>query len=323
MAERKMPAASEIEISYRHFAEQIDAKSGIPVGLVPLEVIFENGIRLFKEGAKIHDIGGGTGASFEYILSKAPLYEKTTLRGVVSEPFNEIPSKLAAKLSHEISSFRVIRADAMEAATNVKGCDLVTMINMIHLIPKKERAKLLENVYESMNEGGYLVVATTFIDEWVPNTEVDKFSQALAIRSIRIAQQKLDEDDFNNLRKNIRNSKLHFDSYRKYTRTFKEAGFEVVKSDLAEMPCTLESYALISKDEEWLKHLLPGVELSKAAQISQLAVAKVKEDKKLDNSSPLPRNTWVALFKKPDNKHLDWDVADESEREEEKNLVAV
>ena len=67
MVEAKKPAETP-DLSYK-FSEQIDFKTGIPVGLMPLEVIREKDLLRIPQGSVYHDIGGGTGSSARYVLS--------------------------------------------------------------------------------------------------------------------------------------------------------------------------------------------------------------------------------------------------------------
>src|SRR3990167_2030114 len=86
MVEAQKPAGTAKDISYKYFAEQIDRETGVPVGLVPLEAVFDRGLIDFPENAKWHDVGSGVFASTKYILSKIPTQIRKSLTVVTSDP---------------------------------------------------------------------------------------------------------------------------------------------------------------------------------------------------------------------------------------------
>lgn len=301
MVEADKPANTQELISYRYFAEQLDPRAGLPVGLVPLEALREHTPGFFSKGSKYHDVGGGTGASFNYFFQRIPLYLRSRIDCVISEPFNEASEDNLIRFSETLNSFRVLKMEANEAVRQERNCDLVTMINMIHLIPEKTRAQLLTDTFESLNPGGFLVVSTTFIDEWIPSgrfEEINGLHTAWRLAVLREIRSR-DNIDFDDLKKRLKEERLKFWTAKEYLDAIKRAGFEIAFSDLLEMPCNVKSYDLISCDDEWLKHTLPGVDLEQAAEISRTSLQRVVEDKGLNYEYSLPRNTLVAVGFRP------------------------
>lgn len=313
MLEQKgIDPAAHSETSYGNFSDQIDAESGIRVGLVPLELAFQEKPVLSSifEKAKIHDVGVGRAASTEYILSKVSPKIRSTLTVVASDPYpeGEDPTEI---LAEEVASHKFIKAFANEAVSQVKDCDLITMINMIHLVPEEQREKLPSLVFDSLKPGGIWIVSTTFIDEWAPNKEVFNFIAAWRFSVVKkvVKDKVIEVDKFREL---LETNQLKTWSAREYINRISGAGFNIVFPDnlevpvaelanvpLQTMPGTLEGYKLISYDKEWLDHAVPGVAYPLATQISHDSLEAVRKRHEWTNDHSLPRNTLVVIAQKP------------------------
>src|SRR3989344_2334703 len=125
---KKTPADTSQDISYKYFAEQIDTETGIPVGMVPLEVVFDRGLVNFLQNAKWHDVGAGVFASTRHIASKIPPDVRETMTLVVSDPFFD-PESLLEFVSHIEPQFRdhaLMRDSANSAVAREKDCNQIT-----------------------------------------------------------------------------------------------------------------------------------------------------------------------------------------------------
>src|SRR3989344_6713674 len=128
MVEAPKPAGTPQEISYRYFAEQIDEATGIPVGLVPVEIAFQRNCLELRPYSKWHDVGAGVFASTRRIASKIPPDVKETMTLVASDPFFDAESLLEF-VSHIAPQFRdhtLMGDSANSAVAREEDCDQIT-----------------------------------------------------------------------------------------------------------------------------------------------------------------------------------------------------
>ena len=85
----------------------------------------------------------------------------------------------------------------------------------------------------------------------------------------------------------------------RYIEEVEEAGFEIELAEIVQMPCTVESYRLISKDREWLANTMPGIPLEIASKVSIKAIDQLVESGKYRPEDFMPRNTLVLVGRKP------------------------
>lgn len=314
---KKTPADSSQEISYKYFAEQIDRETGVPVGMVPLEVVFDHGLINLPENAKWHDVGSGVFASTKYILSKIPEQIRRSLTVVTSDPV--IPDATTREgFARNYLSFvlndRYHPLDANAAVLREQQCDIITMINMIHNVEEAKRPELFEETYSSLIEGGKLLLSTSFMDKWWANRET-MYLQAFwkRAREAEVAERGLAIGEVN----------FELWPAERYIQELETAGFEIDYKSVEIMPCTVESYELISHDAEWLGNTMPGVDLKTASDISICALRKVASEKQWDKDYPLPRNTLVVVAGKPDYESVSSDSGTETKAPVKRELVLV
>lgn len=287
------------------FSEQIDRKTGIPVGMVPLDSVSRHNPELFeiKPGSRIHDVGVGRGGSTDFILSKVEPEVLPTLDVVTSDPYPEEESPLN-RLASIVKSHTFIKDFANRAIARVKECDLISMVNMIHLIGEKQREEVPGLVWNSLLPGGRWGFSTTFIEEWCPNEEVKKFIDDWTMAKVKEVAKR----GIFNVRgfvTNLREHALKMWEATKYIEEVKRAGFRILFPpdpaiiELQTMPGTAESYRLISRDMQWLDHSMPDIDYSTAAEISRRALDAVLERRGWTDDHPLPRNTLVVVAQKP------------------------
>ena len=292
MVEAPKPARTPEEISYRYFAEQIDEATGIPVGMVPLEVVFDRGLVNFLRNAKWHDVGAGVFASTRHIASKIPPDIRETMTLVSSDPFFDAESLLEF-VSHIAPQFRdhVLMGDsANSAVAREKDCDQITMINMVHLVPEEERVDLLNAANSSLKAHGKLTIVTSFIQNW----NVDRRTLAFQIAWLRAKGDLLKLYEYE-----LPNTAFPMWDSDRYIEEVEEAGFEIELAEIVQMPCTVESYRLISKDREWLANTMPGIPLEIASKVSIKAIDQLVESCKYKPEDFMPRNTLVLVASKP------------------------
>lgn len=296
-------AAPGQETSYS-FSEQIDPKTGTPVGLVPLELVYRKHPEFFSfaPGFKYHDVGIGRAGSTNFFLDKLPPEVCKSLTLVTSEPYPEERfARTREELGGRVASYFFLEELANVAVRNERDCDLITLINMIHLVPETERIELIRDTYDSLKPGGRLIISTTFIEEWSPGEEVTTLMNRLT-KSV-LTEAKRNGVNIRELLNRLKHESLVMWSTEEYLRRIKEAGFEIEfpasSSELVTMPCTAQSYFFISEDYDWLRHTLPGVEHGLAIDITRGALGLVLQEKGLDYSHPLSRNTLVVVAQKP------------------------
>ena len=294
MVEAPKPAGTPQEISYRHFAEQIDEATGIPVGLVPVEIAFQRNCLEFRPYSKWHDVGAGVFASTRHIASKIPPDVKETMTLVASDPFFDAESLLEF-VSHIAPQFRnhaLMEDSANSAVAREDDCDQITMINMIHLVPEEERIDLLNAANSSLKVDGRLTIVTSFIHNWYP----DKRMLAFQIAWLRAKGDLLKLYCYES--PNTAFPMWHSD---RYIEEVGEAGFEIELAEIVPMPCTVETYRLISKDREWLENTMSGIPLEIASEVSIKAIDQLVESGKYKPEDPMPRNTLVLVGSKSPN----------------------
>lgn len=302
--EAPKPADTDSNISYIHFAEQIDPETGEFVGLVPMIPSFESpGSVSLGYNCRVLEIGAGLGHSFDFVLRKTQTTRRgvlPTVSGVLTDPFNSLKRELEEKFRRDIGAFAFYQMGALESAdTFAGGSDLVIMANMIHLVEKDELEDLVTVLGERLDEGKEVLVSTTFIREWQYNKAVTDFHNSMTMAvSLDAFRRKLIT------REDLRGAELEERPAEYYIELFARRGFEVRFPDGKPyhlMPCTVKSYDLIGHDPDWLKRSLPNVEPQLAQEIIHSAVVRVMERNNLQSDSPLPRNTLVFVARRVSN----------------------
>lgn len=293
MVERQAPAEGHPgKISYEWFARSIDPETKIPVGFVPLESVFSGGAVEFSYCSKLHDVGAGTGRSTEYLLSKVPVDRRKTLDLVVSEPSGENQPSILRRLG---SIARLLQKDAQEAIRLERDCDVISIINAIHLFPEDLRVELLRESFNSLSADGSLIVSTTFIEEGIPDYEQPFFNKWMSNMFRMLV--KFNEDARAVIRR-VRESKLQMWPAEKYEEAFAQAGFRHFESFIQSMPCTLESLRGICHYPVFTSHILPGIDPKKAAVIASRTVKQTWEQFGRGDHDVSPRNTLVLVGRK-------------------------
>jgi len=297
------PAEPDQKTSYS-FSEQIDPETGVPVGLAPIELVYREHPEFFSlaPGSKYYDVGVGRAGSTNFFLDKLPPGVCKTLALVTSEPHPEEGfTRICEELDGRVASYKFFKESANKVVVSEKDCALITLINMIHLVPEAERIELIRDAYDSLEPGiGRLIISTTFIDEWIPNKDVLLFNNGLT-RAV-FSGAKRSGVDTRSLVERLKSEGLVMWSVKEYLERIGEAGFEIEfpasSSELMTMPCTAESYHLIAEDRSWLDHTFPGIDYVLAKDITRKALASMLQGRDLDYSYPLPRNTLVVVARK-------------------------
>lgn len=288
-----------------YFSDQIDYETNVPVGMVPLESVYRQNPTLFKvnPGSKIHDVGVGRGGSIDFILSKVPPEVLPTLTVVTSDPYPEEESPLE-RLANVVRSHTFIKDVANEAIVRVKNCDLISLVNMIHLVPEEQRKDLFGLVRDSLANKGRMIISTTFIEEWSPNEAVTKIVDDWTMAKVKeVAKRGI--FTVREFVTRLREHALKTWEAKKYIEEVKKAGFRILfpldpeNIELQTMPGTAESYRLISYDREWSGHTMPGIDYKTAAEISSKTLKVVLQRKGWRDDHPLPRKTLVVVAQKP------------------------
>lgn len=288
------------DLSYK-FSEQMDPKTGFAVGLVPLEIVRKKGyLAQLPFGSTYHDIGGGLGTSARHVLSMVPDDVRRSLRVVVSEPYNDIPTHARRAIAEQVGGLVVLRNDAVASAGVVKA-DLTSLINMVHLLEEGERTVLWKKLFDSSPDGSLQIVITTFIENWIPEDRKDQvsgFMEMWMMRIARDARDKLSDEEFAEFRRRKKAEKLPLLNVEELVAEMTSAGFEILHQSIETMPCTVESYDLIRYDQEWLGFITPGIKPKIACQIQGDALQRVIDSKGLDFETEMPRNTLVLVARK-------------------------
>ena len=291
---KKTPADTTQEISYKYFAEQIDGETGIPVGMVPLEVVFDRGLVSFPQNAKWHDVGAGVFASTKHIASKIPPDVRETMTLVASDPFFDVESlhEFVSQITPQFRDHIVMGDFANSAVVRERDCDQITMINMAHLVSEEERIPLLSAANSSLKADGKLTIVTSFIQNW----NVDRRTLAFQIAWLRAKGDLLKLYEYE-----LPNTAFPMWDSDRYIEEVEEAGFEIELAEIVQMPCTVESYRLISKDKEWLENTMPGIPLEIASEVSVKAIGQLIELGRYKPEDSMPRNTLVLVGSKFSN----------------------
>ena len=289
---RQQPAGTPREISYKFFAAQIDRDTGIPVGLFPLEIAFQRNCLQFRHDTKWHDVGAGVFASTKHIASKIPPDVRRTMTLVASDPLFDPESahEFALQMAQQFGDYVIMRDFANSAVAREIDCALITMINMIHLVPEEKRVDLLRAANSSLEASGKLTIETSFIHNW----NVDRRTLVFQIAWIRAKGDLLKLYGY----EPPKSAFPMWDSDR-YIKEVKEAGFEIQLAEIVQMPCTVESYRLISQDREWLENTMPGIPPEIASEVSVKAIDQLIGSGRYQLEDLMPRNTLVLVGRKP------------------------
>ncbi|MBI4037569.1 hypothetical protein HY382_00815 [Candidatus Curtissbacteria bacterium] len=290
------------DLSYK-FSEQIDVSTGLPVGLVPLEIVRRKSyLNNIRPNAIYHDIGGGTGASARYILSMIPADVKEGMRVIISEPYNYIPHTVRQEIVKEVDELVIIKSAAVSSAGLIEA-DVSSLINMVHLIPKGDRVEMWKRLFDASPIGSVGIVSTTFITDWIPEelhaNRVAYFFQAWMMQIARRAKEVLSDEVFAEFRARKKTEKLSLLDSNGLIQEIIGAGFEIEHKSNETMPCNVESYDLIRYDKEWIDFITPVIEPAQACEIQGYALQKTMKEKDLTLEDRMPRNTLVLVFRKP------------------------
>ena len=323
MVEAKKPAETP-DLSYK-FSEQIDFKTGIPVGLVPLEVIRQKDLLRILQGSVYHDIGGGTGSSARYVLSLLPESVRPTIVAVVSEPYNDLSLENKIAIRNQTRDLIVLKIDASSAAGTV-GAELTSTVNVVHLLEKDERLQLWERLFDTSSDASQHIISTTFVKNWIPREEKRKIESFMLSWSLQISRElrkKLTKEEYAQFQAGHKLEKLPLLDEAELVGEITEAGFEIQHQSIETMPCTLESYDFIRYDPEWLKFTTRGIDPKLASEVQGVALRKVMDEKGWTMSEPMPRNTLVIVARKPDDESVSSDSRTETKAPHERELVLV
>lgn len=304
MVEHKATPAAPSEPEYI-FSDQIDPETGLPVGMVPLESVYRQHSKLFEimPDSIIHDVGVGRGGFIDFIFSKLPPEVLPTLTVVTSDPYPEEESPLK-RLTNVVRSHTFIKDFANEAIARVKNCDLISLVNMIHLVPEEQRKDLFGLVRDSLAHKGKTIISTTFIEGWSPNEEVTKFVNDWTMAKVKeVAKRGI--FSVREFAAKLKEHTLKMWEAKRYIEEIKKAGFRVLfppdqeNVELQTMPGTAEGYRLISHDRQWLDHSMPGIDYNTAIEISCKTLNAILERRGWVDDHLLPRNTLVVVAQKP------------------------
>lgn len=296
MVEAVQPAP-EFKSTYAPFSEQIDQKTDLPVGLVPLEVLFQQNKLKLDRVFRWHDVGVGLWASTRYFLDRFPYKNLQALEVVTSEPFPETVDTRPRNIAENIARYTFIEAKANEAVSSVRNCDLITFINMIHLVEADERRKLFGVAIDSLVEEKHAVFSTSFIDNWSPNAQVQEIINNWQMASVREAARQ--GADIKAMKQEMANLAEERWSSQQYIEEVEQAGFDIEHASIEEMPCTLDSYRRIIEERSWRRGMLPTVDDKVAYEISKSTLLALVERRGLNFDHPMPRNTFVLVARKP------------------------
>lgn len=297
MVEAVQPAP-EPKSTYAPFSEQTDKKTGLPVGLVPLEVLFQQNKLKLDQVFRWHDVGVGLWASTRYFLDRFPYKNLQALEVVTSEPFPETVDTRPRNIAANIARYTFIEARANEAVGAVRNCDLITFINMIHLVGADERRKLFRETIDSLVEEKHAVLSTSFIDNWSPNARVQDLINNWQWASVREAARQ--GADIKAMKQEMVKLAEERWSSEQYIEEVKQAGFYIEHASIEEMPCTLDSYRRIIEEGSWRSGMLPTVDDKVAYEISKSTLLALVERRGLNFDHPMPRNTLVLVVRKPE-----------------------
>ena len=132
---QKMSGLSALKTRYRPF-------------LCPLDMVLAK----IPEGARLYDIGCGTGAL---------LYLALKLRSVkVAHGYDISPEAVKASAAFEMKpdKFQVMHLPPEETPPDLHGYDTVTMIDVLHHIPAKLQDDFLRKTIAQMDSGARLII---------------------------------------------------------------------------------------------------------------------------------------------------------------------
>ena len=111
-----------------------------------------------KDGSRIADIGCGRGF-FTYRLGKAVGQKGKVYATEISEKLLKPVSDRVKK--DKLTNIEPVLSEAMDTKLAAESVDAALVVNVLHHVPKDQRAALVKNIVEAIRPGGIL-----FIIDW-------------------------------------------------------------------------------------------------------------------------------------------------------------
>ncbi len=149
--------------------------------------------------------------------------------------------------------------------------DTIIYCNAIHYVRDKDA--LMDEISKALKPGGTFAFNTSFFEgEQTP--EARRFYRKWMLKATRILKR---EYNLSPVREEKVESRIHL-SPEQYRELMESHGFEVVKQEIDPVKVPLEGWLDISKFEDFIRGVMPGVPLDKASAAMQEAVRRTFDD---------------------------------------------
>ena len=282
---------------YEHFGRVLAPGSDVPVGLVPLEVVFEKGLVTFGKWDFIMDVGAGTGRSMEFVARHIPSEIRRYPILIMAEPDADSRRMIGDRLfPMSLNPPTIIDKDGIEAFRAYPGLlDKVFWINSVHMFPEDERVAAIRASIGSLKPGGQLVMTSAF------TTKSETEQRELISPWIREARLRLTSTENAIVELAKEKGVMRRWEAQRYLDELTNAGYEIEFADPAvEMPATGEAYEGIAHYSGWNDNLIPGLDRDRQVELMVGAFTKVwYKDLKREPQTVSPRRTLVLVARKP------------------------
>ena len=236
-----------------------------------------------KPGQRVMDLGAGTGAVTQLLVEKVAGPRGAEVIAVEpSASALEIARRNLEDVRGAVVRFVQSKAEQFSEVVR-KPLDAVFFCNAIHLV--KEKARVVEEVYGSLRQGGVFSFNTTFFEGAEP-PESQQFYKRWMLRALRLLKNRY---GLSPTREKV--EARHRLSEAEYGQLVQDHGFVVKSKEMLKVDMSLQSFEDISGYELWIKGVLPGIPLNIGAEVLKEAVNEAFADLQLSSS---PRN-WLLM----------------------------
>ncbi len=236
-----------------------------------------------KPGQRVMDLGAGTGAVTRLLVEKVAGPRGAEVIAVEpSASVLDIARRNLEDVGGAVVRFVQSKAEQLSEIVR-KPLDAVIFCNAIHLV--KEKARVVEEVCDSLRQGGIFSFNTTFFEGAEP-PESQQFYKRWMLRALRLLKSRYDLSP--NKEKVEARHRL---SEAQYDQLMQDHGFLVKSKEMLKVDMPLQSFEDISGYDLWIKGVLPGIPLEIGAEVLKEAVDGAFADLQLSSS---PRN-WLLM----------------------------
>ena len=242
-----------------------------------------------RPGQCVVDLGAGTGAVTRLLV--AEVANRPSAEVIAVEP-SESAIEAARRNLESISGavVRFVQGSAERLSQLVrKPVDAVFFCNAIHLV--KEKAAVVQEVYQSLQKGGTFSFNTSFFQGAEPPESL-QFYRRWMMKALRFLREEYDLAP-DRAQRALARQPL---SQRDYIALLEANGFHVRENQVVPVPMTLKGFEDISEYSLFIEGAMPGVPLEAGSEALKHAARAAFEELGLETS---PRN-WLLVVANKD-----------------------